>query len=99
MLEAGVIEPSRSPCSSPVVLVKKQDGSICFCIDHRKLYEVTVKDVYPLPRIDDVLASLAGKHVIYPGKLIDIFHGHLIKLSIVDTEAYGPILFLHKNDE
>ena len=60
MLKKGVIEPSSSPWTSPIVLVKKKDGSTHFCVDYRKLNEVTVKDSYPLPRIDDCLDALAG---------------------------------------
>ena len=59
MLKNGVIEPSHSPWSSPVILVKKKDGSFRFCADYRKLNTITVKDVYPLPRIDDALSRLA----------------------------------------
>ena len=59
MLKNGVIEPSHSPWSSPVILVKKKDGSFRFCADYRKLNNITVKDVYPLPRIDDALSRLA----------------------------------------
>lgn len=60
MMENDLIQPSNSPWSSPIVLVKKKDGSMRFCIDYRRLNEVTLKDAYPLPRIDDSLDSLSG---------------------------------------
>ncbi|GFV14198.1 retrovirus-related Pol polyprotein from transposon opus [Trichonephila clavipes] len=60
MLDEGIVQPSESPWSSPVVLVRKKDGSWRFCVDYRKLNIVTKKDVYPLPRIDDTLDCLKG---------------------------------------
>ncbi|UYV65871.1 K02A2.6-like, partial [Cordylochernes scorpioides] len=60
MLRDGIIRPSSSPWSFPVILVKKRDGKYRFCVDHRKLNNVTVKDVYPIPRIDEVLDTLQG---------------------------------------
>ena len=60
MLDAGVIWPSNSPWCNAVVLVRKKDGSLHFCIDFRKLNSLTVKDSHPLPRICETLESLAG---------------------------------------
>ena len=54
----GVVHPSSSPWASPVVLVPKKDGTARFCIDYRRLNAVSRKDVYPLPRIEDILSTL-----------------------------------------
>jgi hypothetical protein len=60
MLEAGIIRPSTSEYASPVVLVRKKDGSIRFCVDFRLLNKVTRPISYPLPRINDAMNSLGG---------------------------------------
>ena len=60
MLDAGVIWPSNSPWCNAVVLLRMKDGSLCFCIDFRKLNSLTVMDFHPLPHICETLESLAG---------------------------------------
>ena len=60
MLDAGVIRPSNSPWCNAVVLVRKKDGSLHFCIDFRKLNALTVKDSHPLPHICETLETLVG---------------------------------------
>ena len=60
MEERGIVQPSSSPWASPVVLVPKKDGSLRFCVDFRRLNSITTKDVYPLPRVDDILDTLGN---------------------------------------
>ncbi|KAE9183208.1 hypothetical protein PF002_g26774 [Phytophthora fragariae] len=60
MLSNQVIEPGEGAWGFPVVIVRKKDGSVRFCIDYRSLNAVTVKDVYPLPRVDETLEALHG---------------------------------------
>ena len=60
MEQTGVIQPSSPPWASPVILVPKKDGRHHFCIDYWRLNSITKKDVYPLPRIDDILDTLGG---------------------------------------
>jgi hypothetical protein len=60
MLRAGVIEEGNGAWGFPVVLVRKKDGEVRFCIDYRALNKVTKRDVYPLPRIDETLEALSG---------------------------------------
>ncbi len=73
MLDRGVIEPCQSSWASPVVQVTKKDGSTCFCVDFRKVNDITRKDAYPLPRIDDTLDALRGSQYF---STLDLYSGY-----------------------
>ncbi|KAJ9563826.1 hypothetical protein OSB04_008986 [Centaurea solstitialis] len=60
LLDKGFIQPSSSPWGAPVLFVKKKDGSLRMCIDYRELNKLTIKNCYPLPRIDDLFDQLQG---------------------------------------
>ncbi|GKB07212.1 putative reverse transcriptase domain-containing protein [Tanacetum coccineum] len=60
LLDKGFIRPSSSPWGAPILFVKKEDGSMRMCVDYRELNKVTVKNRYPLPRIDDLFDQLQG---------------------------------------
>ncbi|KAE8895703.1 hypothetical protein PF005_g2733 [Phytophthora fragariae] len=69
----GHIRPSTSPWASPVLMIRKPDGGIRFCIDYRRLNAVTIKDCYPMPLIDDILDVL-GKAKLF--STMDIASGY-----------------------
>nr|GEV57772.1 putative reverse transcriptase domain-containing protein [Tanacetum cinerariifolium] len=74
LLEKGFIRPSSSPWGAPMLFVKKKDGSFRMCIDYRKLNKLTIKDRYPLPRIDNLFDQLQGSSVY---SKIDLRSGYL----------------------
>ena len=63
LLDKGFIRPSTSPWGAPVLFVKKKDKTLLLCIDYRQLNRVTIKNQYPLPRIDDLFDQLRGARV------------------------------------
>ena len=73
LLDKGFIRPSASPWGAPVLFVKKKDGSMRLCIDYRELNRVTIKNKYPLPRIDDLFIHLQGAQVF---SKIDLHSGY-----------------------
>jgi len=82
LLDRGFIRPSVSPWGAPILFVKKKDGSMRLCIDYRELNKVTVKNKYPLPRIDDLFDQLHGSQVF---SKIDLRSGyHQLKIKEED---------------
>ena len=74
LLDTGVISKSKSPYASPVVLVKKKDKTLRVCVDFRKLNARTVKDLYPIPRISEMLQALSGAECLCS---LDLQSGYL----------------------
>ena len=98
MVNKGFVRPSTSPWGAPVLFVKKKDGSIRLCIDYRELNKVTIRNQYPLPRIDDLFDQLQGAKVF---SKIDLRSGyHQLRVHDEDVPKttfrtrYGHFEFL-----
>ncbi len=98
LLRLGFIRESTSSWGSPVLFVKKKDGSLRMCVDYRRLNQVTIKNKYPLPRIDDLFDQLQGASIFSKIDLRSGYHQLLVRESDVSKTAfctrYGLFEFL-----
>ena len=74
LLDKGFIRPNTSPWGAPVLFSKKKDKTLRLCIDYRQLNRVTIKNRYPLPRIDDLFDQLRGARVYSKIDLRTVYH-------------------------
>jgi hypothetical protein len=88
LLQKGYIHPSISPWGSPMLFVKNKDGSLRMCVDYRQLNEVTIKNKYPLPRIDDLFDQLNGARVFSKIDLRTGYHQLKIRKEDIPKTAF-----------
>ena len=88
LLDAGIIKPSNSPYASPIVLVRKKNGKLRLCVDYRKVNLRTIRDSYPLPKIEDMFAALHGSEWFVTMDLKMGFHQIAMDESSKDITAF-----------
>jgi hypothetical protein len=88
LLDKGYIHPSASPRGAPVIFVLKKDGTRRMCMDYHSLNEVTIKNKYPLPRIDDLFDQLKGACVFSKIDLLSGYHQLKIRASDIPKTTF-----------
>ena len=94
LLDLGLIRPSVSPWGAPVIFIRKKDGSWRLCIDYRQLNKATIKNQYPLPRIDDLFDQMKGATVFSKIDLRSGYHQLRIKEDDIPKTAF-KMRFVH----
>ena len=89
LLRRKLIRPSTSPWGAPVLFVKKKDGSLRLCVDYRRLNRVTIKNKYPLPRIDDLFDQLKGARYFSKIDLRSGYHQMRVREEDIPKTAFS----------
>jgi hypothetical protein len=88
MLKDGIIQPSSSSWASPIVLAPKKNGETRFCVDYRQLNTATIRDVYPLPNIEDIIDTLAGAKYLSTLDLASGYHQIMMSAESAPLTAF-----------
>jgi hypothetical protein len=88
LLDLGIICPSVSPWGAPIIFIQKKDGSWRLCINYHELNKATIKNQYPLPRIDDIFYHMKGATMFSKIDLISGYHQLQIKEDDIPKTAF-----------